>query len=755
MKNTKSHLLKSFLICFFLFISNFSKAQTPIFTWAKAIGGTDFKSSNDIALDKQNNIYTAGQFKGTVDFDPETSVFNLSSFGNDDVFVTKLNNQGQLIWAKKIGGTNKDIAKAIAIDSLGYIYIAGSFTGTADFNPGAGTFNLSAGVYVNSFICKLDSNGIFVWAKKLSNNYNEALDVALDADGNCYFTGYFNYTVDFDPNAGVYNLIAQSFESDAFVLKLDNAGNLIWAKAFSGLNDEYGYGIDVDYAGNVFTTGNFNGTVDFDPSINTYNLTSTNVTTRDIFITKLDTSGNFLWAHSFGDSLDDIGYKIAVDSIGNSYTIGRFYDTIDFDPGIGIYQLITNQGSGNGFILKLNPSGALVWANGIVGLGDVTLLDINLDNINNIYVTGNLAYTADFDPSSATYNLTTNGGYDLIIAKYDNTGSLDWAKNMGGYIPNSGGASGNGIVTDEFSNVYITGGFSATMDFDPSINVYNLTTVLPNIGDMFVLKLGPCTPSSYTQSFTLCSGSGITVGNNTYYTSGVYIDTLPNATGCDSIINTNITLYPTYDSTQTIYLCAGDSVLIDGNYIDSTCIYVQNIIDANGCNNSITSYVNVYQTLNTNVTINNNNLVANYPPLGGVTYQWIDCNSLTPIIGETNAVFTPIIDGNYAVLVSNSNCSDTSDCVNFTITGLGLPNIDKFKATIYPNPTNGIFTIEINNSFSGGSYTFFDNLGRQILKGPLLQKKTMIDINNITRGIYHLKILDNFGNQRTIKLIKK
>jgi hypothetical protein len=326
---------------------------------------------------------------------------------------------------------------------------------------------------------------------------------------------------------------------------------------------------------------------------------------------------------------------------------------------------------------------------------------------------------------------------------------------MGGYIPNSGGASGNGIVTDEFSNVYITGGFSATMDFDPSINVNNLTTVLPNIGDMFVLKLGPCTPSSFAQSFTFCPGPGISVGNNTYYTSGLYIDTLFNATGCDSIVTTNLTVYPIYDSLQTIYLCSYDSLLIGGIYQDTTGVYIDTIIDANGCINTITTTLWVFAPINTSVTINNNNLVANYPPLGGVTYQWLDCNiNFSPISGETNQIFTPIANGSYAVIVNNTNCVDTSICTSFMTVGL-TPLENNFYINIYPNPTNEDLILEVNNLLENKSYKLLDNIGRQLLFGSIDKKKTTLQLKDITKGIYYLQILDNLGHQKTIKVLRE
>lgn len=737
--------MKYFYIVILIFSHSQINAQTPIFKWAKAMGGIADKTAKDISIDQHNNIYTTGYFKGTVDFDPDSTVLNLSSSGNDDIFITKLNNQGQFIWAKKIGGTNQDKCQAICIDSTGNIYLTGTFAGTVDFNPGAGIANLTAIGGLNSFICKLDSNGNYLWSKKITNGYNEALELAVDPTGNSYITGYFSNTTDFDPNAGVYNLTAQSFAADAFVLKLDNLGNFIWAKAFSGFNDEFGYAIDIDYAGNVFTTGNFYGTVDFDPGINSYNLTSTNVTTTDVFITKLDTDGNFLWAHAFGDSLNDFGYKIEVDSMGNSYTIGSFVDTIDFDPSANNYTIISDQGTTNGFMLKLNPSGNFVWANGIVGFADLNLLDIHLDHINNIYITGTLSNTADFDPGSAIYNLSSNGNYDIIIAKYTNAGGLDWAKNMGGYSPGGiGGGFGSALVTDNLYNVYIAGVFGLTVDFDPSVNVYNLTSIGNIAGDIFTLKLGPCIPSSYTQFFTFCPGPGISVGNNTYYTSGVYIDSLFNATGCDSIVTTNLTVYPIYDSLQTIYLCSDDSLLIGGIFQNTTGVYIDTIIDANGCINTITTTLLVFSPINTYVTVNNNNLSANYPPVTGVTYQWLDCNNnFSPISGETNQNFTPIANGSYAVLIDNSNCQDTSACYDFVT--VGLPQInEEYPVLFYPNPVKDLLTYSLQNITSKTCSISLYNLNGEIIF-KTNSSKGQINMSQFAPGIYVLSYFNNTG----------
>ncbi|MBT6372369.1 MAG: hypothetical protein HOJ86_06840, partial [Acidimicrobiaceae bacterium] len=152
---------------------------------------------------------------------------------------------------------------------------------------------------------------------------------------------------------------------------------------FGGTNADYGYSVAVDSSGNVYTTGYFNGTVDFDPGAGTANLTSNGY--KDVFVSKLDSSGNYVWAKNFGGTGNDMGYSVAVDSSGNVYTTGYFTGTVDFDPGAGTTNLVPN-GSSDAFVSKLDSSGDLVWAKNldvqIVGFGqfDRTALSIAVDS---------------------------------------------------------------------------------------------------------------------------------------------------------------------------------------------------------------------------------------------------------------------------------------------------------------------------------------------------------------------------------------
>jgi hypothetical protein len=232
---------------------------------------------------------------------------------------------------------------SIALDSQGNVYISGNFGRTADFDPGPRTFNLTAAGGLDVFVCKLNTSGNFVWAKKLGGASSEdCSSMALDLQGNIYISGNFRGTADFDPGPNVFNLISAG-ANDIFAIKLDPLGRLFWAKQMGGLSSDGGASIAVDTSGNIYTTGNFGGTADFDPGPSTFNLSTSGIS-PDIFVSKLDASGNFLWAKQMGGRSGELAYSIALDGLGNIFTTGFFRDTADFDPGPSTFNLIPTGG---------------------------------------------------------------------------------------------------------------------------------------------------------------------------------------------------------------------------------------------------------------------------------------------------------------------------------------------------------------------------------------------------------------------------
>jgi hypothetical protein len=323
------------------------------FVWAKQIGGTGAARGHSIAVDASGSIYITGVFWGTADFDPGAGTFDLISAGNGDIFISKLDTSGNLVWVKQMGGTGADMGASIAVDASGNVYTTGFFRGAVDFDPGAGVFNLSSEGNNDTFISKLDASGNFVWAKRTNRrtfSFSDGRSIAVDASGNVYTTGDFEGITDFDPGVGAFNLISAG-DQDIFISKLDASGNFVWAKKMGGTGFDVGHSIAIDTSGNVYITGGFWGTADFDPGAGAFNLSSAG--SFDVFISKLDASGNFVWAKQMGGTNDDVGHSIAVDASGNVYTTGYFEGTVYFDPSAGAFN-ISSAGGNDIFVYKIS-----------------------------------------------------------------------------------------------------------------------------------------------------------------------------------------------------------------------------------------------------------------------------------------------------------------------------------------------------------------------------------------------------------------
>lgn len=383
------------------------------------------------------------------------------------LFVNSFSYSQTYEWAKGFGNTASDEGFDVVVDGSGNVYVTGSFSGTTDFDPGAGTANLTSAGLADIYIAKYDANGNYLWAKRigdLSDDYGS--EIVLDASGNIYITGGFQNTADFDPGVGTANLTGVGLR-DIFFAKYDANGNYIWAKSIGGGNIDSGNSIAVASSGNVYITGYFALTADFDPGTGTANLVSAG--NQDIFFAKYDANGNYLWAKRIGGSLADWGESVVVDAT-SVYISGVFESaTADFDPGAGTANLSSSSGNFDIFFAKYNGSGIYQWAKDVGDVNDDMCNSIAVDASGNVYITGSFWGTMDFDPGAGTANLT--GTSDIYIAKYNSSGSYVWANSIGGV-----GGSGNSLVLDASANIYVTGTFSNTTDFDPGAGTANFTS---------------------------------------------------------------------------------------------------------------------------------------------------------------------------------------------------------------------------------------------------------------------------------------
>ncbi len=472
--------------------------------WAKRVGGMQGATGRIITVDESKNVFTTGEFYETADFDPGIDTFNLNAPGGKKCYISKLDSNGNFLWAKTIGGINNVGFSSIKADLNGNLYLIGAFEDTIDFDPDTGAYILPSAGGADIFILKLNENGNFVWAKRIGNLFDEAgVALTIDLFSNIIIAGRYTSTVDFDPNGGVYSLAGHE---DVFILKLNSSGNFIWAKNFGGPFTDAPTVVITDSNDNVYTTGHFRYSADFNPDTGVYSLYGIGL--DDIFISKLDSTGTFVWAKSFGGNGMDEGGGIAIDQNENVYTTGYFADTVDFDPGLGSYPLFTNSNF-DGYISKLDINGTFVWARKFGGNNSTYGNALAIDPFENIYVTGMFSGVSDFYPPYS-FNLYSAGGVDGFIAKYghcyDNSSSQNFTR-CKEYLSPSGNHlwTSSGFYSDTISNI---GGCDSVININ--LTITSVDTSVIQIGDTI-----KASASSATYQWIDCNNNYLPINGET------------------------------------------------------------------------------------------------------------------------------------------------------------------------------------------------------------------------------------------------
>ena len=454
------------------------------YDFALNAGSAGDDSGQAIATDAAGNVYVAGLFHGTVDFGASPGLHTLVSTGGSDVFVAKYTSGGALLWVCGGGSAGDDSANGIAIGPDGNIYVAGGYSGTATFGAGTTSASLTSAGGEDAFVLKLSPDGSIMWARGVGGSGADvANSIAIAADGSVYTTGSFQGTADFNPDSTAVNSLTAVGPSDVFVAKLDSAGNYVWAKQMGGIGwsqgTSIGMGITVAADGSVYTTGSFQGTADFDPGATQFNLVCAGDT--DVFVSKLDANGNFVWARSMGGTGADYGADITVGADGSVYTVGSFLGLADFDPGAGVFNL-DSAGYHRTFISKLDSAGNFVWARGVGGTGWDQPTSVAMAADGSLLISGGFYGIADFDPGAATYQLSSLGQKDIFLLNLTTAGNFASAERFGG----TGDDCANAIAVTPSGTVYMTGYFQGTANFAPGSATWNLTSAGGE--DLFVAK---------------------------------------------------------------------------------------------------------------------------------------------------------------------------------------------------------------------------------------------------------------------------
>ena len=393
------------------------------FGWVKTIHALPIQNSN-IKSDSQGNMYFTGTADDTVDLDPGPDEF----YGDSGSFVMKLDSGGNLLWERTITAR----FASICCDPSGNILVYGVFSGTVDFDGGTGQY-LMTSEDTSLFVVKIGTSGDFMWAKQLDvsilvSQFYKVRAVCTDINGNATIMGVFSGPVDFDPGNEDFNITA-SYPDQAFLLKLDADGNFLWVKTFDG---PIGASIDMgaDIYGNIYISGVYGENADLDPG------PAENILSTGNYICKFDSTGNLVWAGSLGSAAHHL--DMFVDPSGIVYLTGTFEVNIDLDPGPGNFEVFDSTSVGSIFISRLDSEGNLSLGYSFEGNGESEIYGnaaglITADDAGNIYSSGWITHTTDFDPGNGVYLLNSYlpgipRGY---LLKLDSSGTFKWIQDFG------------------------------------------------------------------------------------------------------------------------------------------------------------------------------------------------------------------------------------------------------------------------------------------------------------------------------------
>lgn len=412
-------------------------------------------------------------------------------------------------WINSAGGNFNDESFDVEVDAAGNIYSTGYTTSASVFGP---SINLTTNGYSDVYVSKSSANGNFLWVKVFGGLLaDRGYDIEVDASGNIYVTGTFNGTATF----GSVTLTASSNSQDIFVLKLDNLGNVIWAKSEGGPEGDTGYGITFDNSGNVIVTGQFKGTAQI--GLNTFSSVidpNSGLPAYDIFISKYDANGNDLWSIQGTAKYDDRGLSLKTDQNNNIYITGQFSDTLTIASSTH-----NNTIFNAGMLLKLDSLGNEVWFKRM-GAVQTLVYDLDIDNQGNVYITGDFMGQMIIIGASGNNYLNGNYTYRIFIIKFDSQGELLWMRED----DSNSQVSSKAITLDANQDPYISGTFKCVFDeYSDSLGSGLFNSVGYN--DIFITKYNNSGTQQWMKQYggpldDYCSGIAISQINNPIIAGG-------------------------------------------------------------------------------------------------------------------------------------------------------------------------------------------------------------------------------------------
>lgn len=421
------------LIGLLLIASAGSSAQQ--WQWAKSNGSLNNDAAISVSTDYAGNVFVAGIFRDSI----FSGANKLYSYGLDDIYIVKYNPNGSILWTKRFGGAGNDgYGLYIKADSMGNSFITGAYSYSAQFD----LITLNSGYVNNMFLVMLNPTGSIVFANDFQGT-NSSVGYALEVDRNqnCYLTGYFYNQLFAFPNT-VYS----NGSHDIFLAKIDGSGNVLWSKRAGGSSYDAGGGVALDDFGNVYITGYFSSTSDFDTVV----LNSSGG--DDVFVVKYDSSGNFNWiSRTFGSGIYDIGVKIRIQQ-DKICVVGQFEDTMSIGQ-----QTLTSYGGMDGFISLMDSAGNFLWTKQLGSPGNDRFSDAAFVANNEIVASAWINQTAFLD--NTLINVFNKSG---VVSWFDYNGNVISYKQSSNMAKNSF----NALCTNVSNEILVAGAMEDTLQLD-------------------------------------------------------------------------------------------------------------------------------------------------------------------------------------------------------------------------------------------------------------------------------------------------
>lgn len=488
--------MKKLLLIVLLILAQHKFSYGQELQWVKAFGSPDNEFVQSVTTDAQGNSYIIGTNRETIQFDPVLGIADLEYSGVLNSFIAKYNAEGEIQWAKKLGESSETYALVsgadIIWDNNGYFYVTGEFQDRVDFDLGPSTAVLASYEGGRIFLAKYDADGNYVWAINFGGG--------ISSTDNAYPIGQA-LEIDAVHNVYITGKFAQTSDfnpgSESEILNNIGKDDIFIAKydAAGKYIWAKGFGGTGNDKGKVlkvsknflYVGGTFEETIDSSPEEESNELRSNG--SLDFFLSKYDLEGNHIWSHSFGGIATDYIDGIVVNDSDELFITGSFNGEVSFSTN-SVAANLTSNGNSDVFIAKYQSNGDLVWViNFGSGAHDFSK-DICINSLGTLIVTGSFGESFDIDPGQGSKQLSSQGYSDIFIAKFDTDGQLLWADGIGGTSVDAG----NSVAVDKKDNVYLTGRFAQTVEFAPDKSASSVSAKGAN--DVFIARFSDSSPSS-------------------------------------------------------------------------------------------------------------------------------------------------------------------------------------------------------------------------------------------------------------------